>query len=324
MSRRNECDRGTVPLGLKLLLSTGMFCTTWIGRQRSWLLGLSVNGSNGGSFRFFAIGVLVCVGIAPTVSSQTVNESKGISVSIVDQGKQLLASNCAACHGMDGKGSERAPNIADSPHMRQLSDAQLEDIIANGLPGTGMPAFHSLSDSLVRELIAYLRNREGASNTAKLPGTPKHGEAIFFGPAGCSKCHMIAGQGGFIASDLTDYARTHSADQVRAAILGTSSGEKHVRLATAVLRNGEKYVGRVRNEDNFSLQLQSLDGTFHFLTRSELEKLDYDSQPMMPASIGSSLSATELDDLISYLLSAAGNASPQGRTKDNEMDDLED
>jgi cytochrome c oxidase cbb3-type subunit III len=259
-----------------------------------------------------------------TGRSQTVNKSKGASVSIVDQGRQVLASNCASCHGLDGKGSERAPNIADSPHMRQLSDAQLKDIIANGIPETGMPAFHSLSDLLVRELIAYLRDRGQAGNTAQLPGSPKNGEAIFFGQAGCSKCHMIAGQGGFIASDLTEYVRTHSEDQVRAAILGTSSEEKHIRLATAVLRNGEKYVGRVRNEDNFSLQLQSLDGTFHFLARSELEKLDYDPQPMMPSSIGSHLSASELNDVISYLLRAAGNAGPQVRAKDNEMDDFED
>jgi hypothetical protein len=45
---------------------------------------------------------------------------------------------------------------------------------------------------------------------------------------------------------------------------------------------------------------------------------------MMPPSIGSSLSATEINDLISYLLSAAGDAGPQVRAKDNEMDDLED
>jgi cytochrome c oxidase cbb3-type subunit 3 len=281
-------------------------------------------GSNSGSFRFFVLAVLVCIGLAPTGSSQTVNKSEGNSVPIAGQGKQLLASNCASCHGIDGKGSERAPNITDSPYMRQLSDAQLKDIIANGIPGTGMPAFRSLPDSVVSDLIAYLRGGEGGGSTGNLPGTPKNGQAIFVGPAGCSKCHMIAGQGGFIASDLTQYARTHSADQVREAILGNNSGEKRTRLATAVLRNGKKYVGRVRNEDNFSLQLQSLDGTFHFIMRSELAKLDYDPQPMMPPSIGSSLSASELNDLISYLLSTAGNADPQARAKDHEMDDLEE
>jgi len=279
-------------------------------------------GSNSGSLLFLVLAILVCVGIAG--SSQTVNKSEGTSDSAADQGKQFLASNCASCHGIDGKGSERAPNITDNPYMRQLSDAQLKDIISNGIPGTGMPAFHSLSDSVISELIAYLRNGGGSGNTAKLPGTPKNGEKIFFGQAGCSKCHMIAGRGGFIASDLTEYARTHSTDQVREAILGNSPGEKRARLATAVLRNGKKYVGRVRNEDNFSLQLQSLDGNFHFLARSEVKKLDFDPQPMMPASIGSSLSTSELNDLISYLLSAAGNADPQVRAKDHEMDDLEE
>ncbi|HKT86898.1 MAG TPA: c-type cytochrome [Candidatus Sulfotelmatobacter sp.] len=281
-------------------------------------------GSNSGSLRFFVVVLLLCVGIALTGSSQTVNKPEGTSASTADQGKQILASNCASCHGIDGKGSERAPNITDSPYMRQLSDAQLKDIISNGIPGTGMPAFHSLSDSLISDLIAYLRSGGGAGDAAKLPGTPKNGKAIFFAQAGCSKCHMIAGQGGFIASDLTEYARTHSVDQVREAILGSSSAEKRTKLATAVLRNGKKYVGRVRNEDNFSVQLQSLDGTFHFIARSELKKIDYDPQPMMPASIGSSLTASELNDLISYLLSASGNANPQARAKDHEMDDLEE
>lgn len=281
-------------------------------------------GPNSSSYRFLVAVACVGVGIASAGISQTIVKSQGTSVPAADQGKQLLASNCASCHGMDGKGSERAPNITDSPYMRQLSDAQIKDIIANGIPGTGMPAFHSLADSSISDLIAYLRNGAGAANTAKLPGTPKNGEAIFFGQAGCSKCHMIAGHGGFIASDLTEYARTHSVDQVREAIVGNSSAEKRTRLATAVLRNGKKYVGRVRNEDNFSLQLQGLDGAFHFFARSELKKLDYDPQPMMPASIGSSLSASELNDLISYLLTAAGNADPQARAKDHEMDDFEE
>jgi cytochrome c oxidase cbb3-type subunit III len=261
------------------------------------------------------------VGIADSQAAKL----DGRSASALIEGRQLLASNCGACHGIDGKGSERAPNIADAPHMRQLSDAQLEHIIADGIPGTGMPAFHSLSNSRIHELIAYLRSLEGTANNAKLPGDPQKGEAVFFGQARCSNCHMIAGRGGFIASDLTDYARTHSAEQIRSTIVDSSSGDKpQVRLATATVRNGEKIVGRVRNEDNFSLQLQSVDGTFHFIMKSELEKLDYDSQPLMPTNFGSSLTASELNDLISYLLSAAGNTDPQKRANENDMDNLED
>jgi cytochrome c oxidase cbb3-type subunit III len=272
--------------------------------------------------RWLALVMVTCALDAPLAISQETKAQPKAS-STLAKGHQILASNCAACHGIDGKGSERAPNIAESAHVRQLSDAQLEHIIAGGIPGTGMPAFHSLSNSQIHELIAYLRSLEGTENNTKLPGDPQKGETIFFGQTGCSNCHMIAGRGGFIASDLTDYARTNSAEQIRDAIVGTSPADKQVKLATAIVRNGEKFVGRVRNEDNFSLQLQSLDGTFHFILKSELEKLDYDSQPLMPTNFGSSLNANELNDLISYLLTAAGNAYPQKRANENDMDNLE-
>ena len=270
------------------------------------------------------LAVFSCGAGAPVAVSQAGSSKPSPSPSL-GRGKLILASNCAACHGIDAKGSERAPNIADGAHMRQLSDGQVEHIIANGIPGTGMPAFHSLSNSQIHDLIAYLRSLAGTENSAKLPGDPEKGEAVFFGQAQCSNCHMMAGRGDFIASDLTDYARTHSAEQIRSAIVGSGSGEKgQVRLATASLRNGEKFVGRVRNEDNFSLQLQSMDGTFHFLMKPELEKLEYDSQPLMPTNFGSSLTASELNDLISYLLSAAGNTEPQKRANKHDMDDWED
>jgi cytochrome c oxidase cbb3-type subunit III len=275
-------------------------------------------------FSWLALAIVTCAVDAPLATSQDMRAEPKASSALAN-GRQLLASNCAACHGIDGKGSERAPNIADGAHVRQLSDAQIEHIIANGIPGTGMPAFHLLPDSGIRDLIAYLRSLEGATNTVKLPGNPQKGKVIFFGQAACSNCHMIAGRGGFIASDLTDYARTHSEEQIRSAIVDSGSGDKgQVRMVTATLRNGEKFVGRVRNEDNFSLQLQSMDGTFHFVMKSELEKLDYDSQPLMPTNFGSSLTASELNDLISYILTAAGNADPQKRANEHDMDNLED
>ena len=69
-------------------------------------------------------------------------------------------------------------------------------------------------------------------------------------------------------------------------------------------RAGDKYVGRIRNEDNFSLQLQALDGTFYFVDKSDLVDLD-SSQPLMPSTYGSTLSSSELNDLISYLMRVA-------------------
>ena len=83
---------------------------------------------------------------------------------------------------------------------------------------------------------------------------------------------------------------------------------------TATIHGGEKVVGRIRNEDNFSLQLQTLDGTFDFITKSDLESLEYNSQPLMPSDYGSTLTPDELNDVISYLMKVA-NVSGSGTPK---------
>ena len=236
------------------------------------------------------------------------------------QGKQTFTSTCAQCHGLDGKGSERGPNIADKPSVQRLSDSQIFHVIENGVAGTGMPAFHSLEESQIRALVAYLRTLQGKNKAAALPGNPEQGKTIFFGTAACSECHMVAGQGGFIASDLSDYARSHAVGQVRSAIVDPASVSQQVRLVTATLRDGEKFEGRVRDEDNFSVQLQTLDGRFHFLSRSEIDTMEPDSHLLMPSDYGSRLDPRELNDVVSYLMSVASASGSPTPTKVEEWE----
>lgn len=234
---------------------------------------------------------------------------------VLMRGKETFTATCASCHGLDGRGGERAPNIAESPKAQRLSDAQIAHIIENGIPGTGMPAFHSLDNPDIKAVINYLRTLQGTKKTVKLPGNPARGETIFFGKAGCSGCHMVAGKGGFIASDLSSYARTHTAEQTQSALTNpTPSSDRQARLATATTRGGDRYIGRIRNEDNFSMQLQALDGALHFVAKSDLEGLEYSSQPLMPSDYGSSLSPVELNDVVSYLMSVAIASASQSET----------
>ena len=72
-------------------------------------------------------------------------------------GKRTFASTCANCHGLDGRGGERAPDITERPRVQQLSDDQLFKIIENGIPGSGMPAFHSLDSSHIKAVVTDLR-----------------------------------------------------------------------------------------------------------------------------------------------------------------------
>jgi cytochrome c oxidase cbb3-type subunit 3 len=238
------------------------------------------------------------------------------------RGQQTFASTCASCHGLDGRGGERAPNIAENPKVQRLSDSQIQHIIENGIPGTAMPAFRSLETADLNAVVTYLRALQGTKQTVKLPGDPVRGETIFLGKAGCSGCHIIAGKGGFIASDLSSFAQTHTAEQIRSAITTPApSTDRQARLVTVTIRGGEKVVGRIRNEDNFSLQLQTVDGTFHFMTKSDLEGLEYNSQPLMPSDYSSTLSPDEVNDVVSYLMKVANVSSSKTPKKADEWED---
>jgi cytochrome c oxidase cbb3-type subunit 3 len=266
---------------------------------------------------FALMPLLLCASRACVGQSQAVSRNTGPKSS---EGKRSFASTCAQCHGLDGKGSERAPNIADRPAVQRLSDSQIYGIIENGVPGTGMPAFHSLQNSQLRTLVVYLRTLQGRNKTTALPGNPEQGKTMFFGKAGCFQCHMVAGEGGFIASDLSEYAHIHTVAQIRETILNPASNNRQARLVTATLHGGVKYVGRIRDEDNFSVQLQTLDGAFHFLSKSDIDELQPNPQPLMPSDYGSKLAPQEVNDIVSYLMSV-GNAN--GPAVPAKVDDLE-
>ncbi len=115
-------------------------------------------------------------------------------------GAAIFASNCAGCHGADGRGGEHAPNIATAPEVQHLMDRELAGIIRYGISGAGMPAFSSLKQQEVADVVGYLRILQGRGDIVKLPGDPKQGEALFFGKAQCSDCHMVNGKGGLLAA----------------------------------------------------------------------------------------------------------------------------
>src|SRR5262249_3937126 len=113
-------------------------------------------------------------------------------------GRQLFATRCAGCHGLDGKGGERAPDIANSAKTQGRSDEDLFRIVERGVPGTGMPPFASLGTEDVKAVVAHLRILQGRIAIAAAPGNPLKGHTIFYGKGGCADCHMVAGRGGFI------------------------------------------------------------------------------------------------------------------------------
>jgi alcohol dehydrogenase (cytochrome c) len=72
----------------------------------------------------------------------------------VAAGRDLFEHRCSGCHGADGNGGELGPAIAG--RVVNLSDAQIQTTVSQGLPTRGMPA-NDVSDTDMPQLIAFLR-----------------------------------------------------------------------------------------------------------------------------------------------------------------------
>lgn len=258
------------------------------------------------------LAVLLCF---PLVSSRAQQQRGNVTKSAASDsrqpGRRIWTTSCAACHGLDGKGGEHAPNIVSNPEALRLSDAEIFRIIRDGSPSMAMPSFgFSLDESRIHDVVSYLRRLQGGQRDESLPGDPQAGKLLFYGKAGCAGCHIAGGSGGFMGGDLTEYARTHPISEIRDAITNPNENlDPHSRVATAITRDGEKFTGIARNEDNFSLQLQTSDGAFHLFLKSDLQKFEYQPESLMPSDYGSRLSSHELNDLISFLMHTAQSKS---------------
>ncbi len=221
-------------------------------------------------------------------------------------GERIFSSDCAACHGSDGRGGERAPDIATRRNVITLTDTDLEAIVNKGLPGVGMPPFGYLGDQRVNDVVAYLRVLQGKVAVEKVVGDSKAGRTLFYGKAGCSKCHMVNGEGGFIATDLSTFGDSTSAANLRSVIVDPDQNlqptSKVVEIRTL---SGQSISGLLRDEDNFNISLQTEDGRFRMYSKAKLASVVHTSHSIMPNDYGSKLSSKELEDLVSFLVTTA-------------------
>jgi len=225
--------------------------------------------------------------------------------------KDAFESVCASCHGLDGKGGERGPNIASRPEAVHKSDQELMRVLQGARAASGMPSFRSLGSQKLVALVAYIRTLQGQRGRFAISGDAQRGKSLFFGRAKCSECHSVHGQGGFYGTDLSFYAAAVGPGEIREAILKPDRDLDPRRgTATVVLGNSTTITGIPRNEDNFSLQLQTSDGSFHLLNKAKIQSITYHGVTGMPTDYASSLTATELNDLVSFLTKAARWVNP--------------
>jgi cytochrome c oxidase cbb3-type subunit III len=120
----------------------------------------------------------------------------------------LYRENCSACHGARGMNGPSYP-LANPEYQALVDEQVLHKVVANGTPGTLMPAFAisaggSLTDQQVDALVKGMRNAwykpgtpEGAPPLpyhAAAPADTSRGAQVY--AAYCASCHGVAGQPG--------------------------------------------------------------------------------------------------------------------------------
>lgn len=128
----------------------------------------------------------------------------------------LYATNCAGCHGADGKGGA-ARGLADPVFLHIADDATLRRVTASGVAGTAMPAFAKtaggpLNGEQIDALARGMRARWAAGGRASDLSPPPYSSSTAGDPARgadafatfCSKCHGADGRGGAGGSSIVD------------------------------------------------------------------------------------------------------------------------
>jgi cytochrome c oxidase cbb3-type subunit III len=128
----------------------------------------------------------------------------------------LYSTNCAGCHGPNGKGGA-ALALGDPVYLGIVDDATLKRVATNGIPGTSMSAFAQsaggmLTDKQVEIIVSGIRSRwakpdilRGTSPppySSPEPGNPARGADVY--ATYCSSCHGPGGRGGPKASSIAD------------------------------------------------------------------------------------------------------------------------
>src|SRR5579863_336031 len=232
------------------------------------------------------------------------------------RGAQRFMEYCAGCHGADGMGGDKAPALVSPSNSPHLSDSELFRIVHDGTKG-GMPPFAQIGDANIRAVVEFLtrlRNNAPPTNASAevaVPGDVDTGRTLYFGKAECSSCHLMQGKGGFIARSLTSYGRTRSADEILHAIANPDAPlVPSSQVVTVTTRTGQKLTGPLRNEDSFTLALQTEDGRYHLLSRSDVTDIHYSGHSLMPRDYRTRLSPKELNDIVSFLIIASRNPPP--------------
>lgn len=242
------------------------------------------------------------------------------NVQAVAAGRKLYGQACVACHGVDARG-DRGPSLVSNNLRHGNTDGEVFLTIRSGIRGTQMPSFASFSTEETWQLVSFIRELSGPSNThtarASEIGDAIAGKAVFEGKGGCRSCHVVQGVGMPVGPDLSA-AGAKTASQLRMKIVSPS--QVHGRMGrgwgipspatvTAKAADGTEYCGVLKGLDSFTVQMVDTAGRYHSFEKGRLTSLKIVAESLMPSDFSKRLTESELGNVVAYLETLDGSAA---------------
>jgi putative heme-binding domain-containing protein len=254
-----------------------------------------------------ARGLAVALGSALLISAQNPaldGHPQDYARADIEYGAKLYAQYCDRCHGANGTGVGGV-DLRSGKFRNAVVDAQVKNVIMSGFPTAGMPAFH-LDDADLTGLVAYLRNMNSIDRGSLKPGDAARGKLVFEGRGACLSCHRVGEKGSRKAPDLSDIGAIRGAGTLERSLTDPSAQMMPInRPVHIVTKGGSAIDGRRLNEDTYTVQIADENGQLLSLAKEDLREFKVDTKSPMPSYKGE-LTASELSDLVAYLLTLKG------------------
>jgi putative heme-binding domain-containing protein len=228
----------------------------------------------------------------------------GYTPADVENGGRLFRTNCQSCHGVNGD-LQPGVDLGHGKFRRATADEEVAAIILKGIPGTGMPP-GNFTESQALSIVAYLRSMAASSNVVVTAGDPARGQEIFEGKGQCLNCHRVRTTGSRVGPDLTDIGILRRTAELQRSLVDPDAevlaANRYYRVVT---KDGQTVIGRLLNEDTFSVQLIDTKENLRSFQIADLREHAFVAKSPMP-SYKDKLTPAELSDVVGYLTSLKG------------------
>jgi len=226
----------------------------------------------------------------------------------IEDGGRVFQNSCANCHGPDGN-EVAGIDLGRGQFRRPMTDQDLAQIIRTGIPGTPMPA-SNFSEEQAARVVAYLRSVAAARQSVTAVGDAVRGKALFESKGTCATCHRVNGTGSRLGPDLTNVGQLRRAVDLERSLLDPDAEVLgNNRFYHVTTKDGVTTTGRLLNLDTFSVQLLDSKEQLRSFVKADVRNHGFAEKSPMP-SYKEKLSAQELADVVSYLVSLKGKTTP--------------